>query len=206
MDHLPESLPHTESAGVQLWALEEPMRLIALAILVSALPAAAKEREGVTSEPTIRVGGKELHLMGMGLRKKLWFKVYIASFYLENPTEDAAQAVSSDQVKRVEMRMLRDLERGKIVEAVQAGFEKNSADQMPRLQSRLETFLKAIPDLKPGEAINVMYVPGKGTIVKAGGSDEITIEGKDFADALFSVWLGPHPVDDELKNEMLKNR
>jgi hypothetical protein len=163
------------------------MRLIALAILVSALPAAAKEREGVTSEPTIRAGGKQLNLMGMGLRKKLWFKVYIASFYLENPTEDAAQAVSSDQVKRVEMRMLRDLERGKIVEAVQAGFEKNSAAQMPQLQARLDTFLKAIPDLK------------------AGGSDEIAIPGKDFADALFSVWLGPHPVDDELKNEMLKN-
>ena len=36
--------------------------------------------------------------------------------------------------------------------------------------------------------------------------EEIALQGKDFADALFSVWLGQHPVDDELKNEMLKNR
>src|SRR5205085_1714351 len=166
----------------------------------------AKEREGVTSQPTISAGGKELHLMGMGLRKKLWFKVYIASFYLENPTEDAPQAVSSDQVKRVEMHMLRDLERGKIVEAVQAGFEKNSAQQMPQLQARLDAFLKAIPDLKSGESITVTYVPGQGTVVKAGASEQITIPGKDFADALFAVWLGPQPVDGELKEEMLKNR
>ncbi|MCA1829038.1 MAG: chalcone isomerase family protein [Myxococcales bacterium] len=183
------------------------MRLIALVILaLYTLPLTAKEREGVTSQPTITAGGKELHLMGMGLRKKLFFKVYIASFYLETPTDSAAQAISSDQVKRVEMHMLRDLERGKIVEAVQAGFEKNSAPQMPQLQQRLDAFLEAIPDLKSGESIAVTYVPGQGTIVKAGGSNQIVIRGKDFADALFSVWLGPHPVDDDLKDEMLKNR
>jgi len=183
------------------------MRPITLAILfLYALPLPAKEREGVTSQATIRAGGQELHLMGMGLRKKLWFKVYIASFYLQSPTEDAAQAVSSDQVKRVEMHMLRDLERGKIVEAVQAGFERNSGPQMPQLQTRLDQFLKAIPDLRAGERITITYIPGQGTVVKAAASDEITVAGKDFADALFSVWLGPQPVDDELKNEMLKNR
>jgi chalcone isomerase-like protein len=179
---------------------------LALVCALAALPALAKEREGVVSPPVIEVGGKSLHLMGMGLRKKLWFKVYIASFYLEEPTADAATAVSSDQVKRVEMHMLRDLERGKIVEAVEAGFEKNSGPRMPRLRQRLDAFLKAIPDLKAGEVIFNTYLPGRGTVIKAGGSAEITVPGKDFADALFSVWLGEHPVDDELKNEMMKDR
>ena len=183
------------------------MRLAALLLcLLAALPASAKEREGVVSPEVIDVAGKQLHLMGMGLRKKLWFKVYIASFYLEQPTEDAPRAVSSDQVKRVEMHMLRDLERGKITEAVQAGFEKNSAARMPTLQGRLDTFLKSIQDLKAGQVIAITYVPGRGTRIKAGAGEEIALEGKDFADALFSVWLGEHPVDDELKNEMLKDR
>ena len=181
------------------------MRWIVLTILVASLPAPAKQREGVESPAVIRADGQELQLMGMGLRKKLWFKVYIASFYLQNPTEDAAQAVSSDQVKRVEMHMLRGLERGKIVEAVQAGFEKNSAQQMPQLKARLDQFLAIIPDLKAGEVITVTYAPGRGTLAHAPGN-QITIPGKDFADALFSVWLGPNPVDDELKNEMLKDR
>ena len=184
------------------------MRFVAVATLcaAAALPAAAREREGVVAQPVIEVGGKQLHLMGMGLRKKLWFKVYLASFYLENPAEDATQAVASDQVKRVEMHMLRDLERGKITEAVQAGFEKNSGPEMPRLQQRLDMFLKAIPDLRQGQSITVTYFPGRGTLIKAGGGQEVSIPGKDFADALFSVWLGKYPVDDELKNEMLKNR
>jgi hypothetical protein len=186
---------------------EIDVRIAVLALCaLLALPAASKEREGVTAAPTVEVAGKRLQLMGMGLRKKLWIKVYLASFYLERPTGDGAQAISSDQIKQVRMHMLRDLERDKIVEAVRDGFQKNSEPDMPRLQERLGQFLKAIPDLKGGQEIVITYLQGTGTVMKAGGGEQITIPGKDFADALFSVWLGNHPVDDDLKGEMLRNR
>ena len=178
---------------------------IALLVALLAVPAVAKEREGVVAPPTIEVAGKPLHLMGMGLRKKFVFKVYLASLYVENPIQDAQQLINSDQVKRVQMHMLRDLERGKIVEAVQEGFERNAAPEMPRLQARLDRFLKVIPDLKSGQTITITWYPSRGTLLKAGNGEETTIEGKDFADALFSVWLGNHPVDDDLKGEMLRN-
>jgi hypothetical protein len=180
------------------------MRIL-LAVLV-AVPAFAKEREGVVAPPTIQVEGRRLQLAGMGLRKKLWVKVYLASLYLESPSEDAGQVISSDQIKRVQMNMLRDLERGKIVEAVQQGFEKNSGPQMPRLKERLDRFLRAVPDLRGGETIVITYFPGKGTLIKPGSGEEVSLPGKDFADALFSVWLGENPVDGELKREMLLNR
>jgi hypothetical protein len=178
---------------------------VALLVALLALPAVAKEREGVVAPPTIEAGGKTLHLMGMGLRKKFIFKVYLASLYVENPIPDSQQLLNSDQIKRVEMHMLRDLERGKIIEAVQEGFEKNNAPEMPRLQARLDRFLKTIPDLKSGQTIVITYYPSRGTVIKAGNGEEIAIDGKDFADALFSVWLGNHPVDDDLKGEMMSN-
>ena len=81
-----------------------------------------------------------------------------------------------------------------------------SGPDMPRLQARLDSFLKAIPDLKGGQQILITYFPGTGTLLRAGRGEEITIPGKDFADALFSVWLGKQPVDDDLKGEMLRNR
>ena len=142
----------------------------------------------------------------MGLRKKLWVKVYVASLYLENPSEDAAQVIASDQIKRVQMNMLRDLDRGKIVEAVQQGFERNSGPQMPQLQERLDRFLRAVPDLRGGETIVITYLPGRGTVIKPGSGAAVDLAGKDFADALFSVWLGKHPVDDDLRQEMLVHR
>ncbi len=160
----------------------------------------------MTAPPTIEAGGKTLHLMGMGLRKKMIFKVYLASLYLETEAKDGKAAIEPDEVKRVQMHMLRDLERGKIIEAVREGFQRNSKDQMPALQARLDRFLSAIPDLKEGEELSVTYVPGRGTLISAAGQQKVTLEGKDFADALFSVWLGQSPVDDELKEEMLRNR
>ena len=179
---------------------------LALVALLLASAAPAKERYGVTAPPTMEAGGATLQLMGMGLRKKLFFKVYLASFYLQKPTDDAKEAVASDQVKRVQMNMLRDLERGKILEALREGFEKNAGANLPALKDRLVKFEAAIPDLKENQSLSVTYVPGKGTTVAANGVDKVVIEGKDFADALFSVWIGAHPVDDELKEEMLRNR
>jgi hypothetical protein len=179
---------------------------IALALLIATVPAVAKERDGVVVPATIQVDGKPLQLMGMGLRKKLWVRVYLASLYLENPTEEAKQVIATDQIKRVQMNMLRDLDRGKIVEAVQQGFERNSGQQLLRLRERLDRFLRAIPDLRGGQTIVITYFPGRGTSLKAGSGEDVSIAGKDFADALFSVWLGDNPVDGDLKAEMLVNR
>ena len=44
----------------------------------------------------------------------------------------------------------------------------------------------------------------QGTTVK-GPTAEVSVPGKDFADALFSVWLGKEPVDEGLKSGMLGN-
>jgi hypothetical protein len=59
-----------------------------------------------------------------------------------------------------------------------------------------------LPDLKQGGVLDIVYQPGVGTLVRGSGVQMI-IPGKDFADALFSVWLGPNPTDAELKRRLL---
>jgi hypothetical protein len=165
--------------------------------------ALAKELAGVRAPDTITAGGKELKLNGLGLRKKAFFKVYVAALYLESTTKDASAILAADTVRRVEMTMLRDLGKEKIVEAVQEGFKKNSGEGLAKLQERLARFTAAIPDLKEGEKLTLMYVPGTGTSVAGGAAGSMTVEGKDFADALFSVWLGKEPVSESLRDGML---
>jgi hypothetical protein len=174
------------------------------AVAATPLPLAARELHGVKSPDTLPIAGKVLQLNGMGLRKKLFFKVYVASLYLETPSRDASAILAADQVRRVEMVMLRDLSAAKIADAVREGFAKNSAAALPKLQDRLDRLLAIIPDLKEGEKLALTYQPGRGTGVgAAGGAERIVLEGKDFADALFSVWLGPDPVSEPLKAGML---
>jgi hypothetical protein len=173
--------------------------------LTLALPAFAQEKEvaGVKFPETTTVEGKELKLNGAGLRTKAIFKVYAAGLYLETPSQDGAQVIGSDQIKRVRMVMLRDLEKSKITDAIIEGIEKNNKAQMGALKERLDTFNAAIPNLKKGDELTLTYIPGKGTSVQSRSGQEISVEGKDFSDALFGVWLGKSPVDGDLRNKML---
>src|SRR5262249_62068093 len=91
----------------------------------------------------------------------------------------------------------RDMGKDKIVDALREGFEKNSKDRMPALKDRLDQLAAMIPDAKKNGTIVITYVPGDGTTLSTSGERSV-IPGKDFADALFSVWLGPPPLDAHL--------
>lgn len=173
---------------------------ICLAIAAPVLP---KEVAGVTLTDTATVEGKALKLNGAGLRKKVVFRVYVGGLYLENPSKNAATVISSDQVKRMQLSVLRSLSTKQITEAIEEGFEKNSKAQLGALKARLEKLKTMIPNVENGEQILLTYVPGKGTVVSAKGAEKGVIEGKDFADALFAVWLGPNPVQEDLKKALL---
>lgn len=176
---------------------------LALALSVAA-PAIAGEVAGVKMPDSTTVEGKTLHLNGVGLRKKLMFKVYVAGLYLETPTKDAAAVISSDQVKQMQLSILRSLKGSQVAEAISEGFEKNSKSQMGTLKARLDKLNGMIPNVAEGDQILLTYLPGKGTVVSVKGMERGVIEGKDFADALFAVWLGPNPVQEDLKKELLR--
>lgn len=178
--------------------------LAALLLCLALAPLAlAREIGGVNLADTVIVDGKSLKLNGGGIRTKAIFKVYVAGLYLETPSKDAATVVSSDQAKQVRLSLLRSLGKSKITEAISEGFEKNSKAQMGALKARLDRFNAMIPDLEKGDLLIFTFVSGKGTMVTAKGVEKGTIEGKDFADALFSVWLGANPVQEDLKKGML---
>jgi hypothetical protein len=182
------------------------MRLkFTLALLLAAASAQAREQYGVRMPDSVTVQGRQLKLNGMGLRKKKMIfsvNVYVAGLYAEAPSKNALELVSSDQGKRMTLYMLRDLDKGKITDALREGFEKNSKAQLPVLKGRLDRLSAMIPDAKKGSTIVITYVPGTGTVLAGAGEREV-IEGTDFADALFSVWLGRNAADDELKAGLL---
>ncbi len=182
--------------------MKAKLSAVALSLLLAA-PAFAKEVAGVKYPETATVEGKELKLNGAGVRTKMVFKVYTAGLYVENPSTDGAKLISADEIKRVRMYMLRDLDKKTIGDAMAEGFKKNAGSKMAELQPRLDTFTAALPDVKKGDEITLTYVPGQGTRVQSKSGKEITVEGKDFADALFSVFVGAKPVDGDLKDGML---
>ena len=181
------------------------MKRIVAAILLafSASVAAAAEIAGVQVPDTETVDGKTLKLNGAGVRKKMIFKVYVAGLYLETPSKDAAAVISATEVKSMRLHILRNMKGKQISDAISEGFERNSKEQQSKLSARLEKLKQMIPDVSEDDLIVFTCLPDKGVRVTVRGTERGTIEGRDFADALFSVWLGPNPVQEDLKKALL---
>ena len=182
------------------------MKKIAIAGVVLALAAAtsAASLAGVTMPDTVPVGGKTLKLNGLGLRTKLFFKIYVGGLYLENPTHDETQATSSEEVKRVVMHFLyKKVTKKQLVDAWDEGFQQNAGVLSPEIKQKIAQLESWMDDVAAGQEIVFTYEPGVGTRVEVAGKARGTIPGADFMRALWKVWLGEHPPTADLKKGML---
>jgi hypothetical protein len=170
---------------------------------VSARPAAARELAGVNMPETLSVGDKVLRLNGLGLRKKLMFKVYVGGLYLETPSKDAGAILASDQAKAVRMTFLRDVSKSQLQDAFVDGFEANAKEKAASQKAAIEKLYSLLKDMKETQTMSFSYLPGKGTTVSLGENAIGLIEGREFAEALFALWLGPKPPSEDLKKGML---
>ncbi len=179
------------------------MRSLVAALLLAALPASALEIAGVKVADTMTVDGTTLVLNGAGLRTKsfLAIKVYVGALYVTQRSADGAAVVALDAPKVIRMTLLRDVDRATMLGAFRDGIESNSPTQATALAPKLAQVEAAFPaEFKQGQVLAVTYAPGKGTTVGVEGDKGVTIEGKDFADALFRIWLGPKPTDGGLED------
>ncbi|MBI5018162.1 MAG: chalcone isomerase family protein [Deltaproteobacteria bacterium] len=188
--------------------MQRTARLAGFALLAACLAAPRPGHgllyQGVNLPLSISAEGKTLKLQGAGLRKKFVFSVYVGALYLTVPTSDASAAVRADEPKRISLTFLRDVDGPKMREAFEEGFFKNSQGRLGALKSRIDAFLAiAAGDVKKGQELAFTYLPGEGVKVTLAGSPRGVVEGKDFMEAVWSIWLGEVPPGAELKKGML---
>jgi hypothetical protein len=190
--------------------LQLGLAAIVLGTLVG-MPAAALELEGINFPERVKLVAEapELVLNGAGLRKRAFFKVYVAGLYLAAPRKDAKEILSDKGPKRFSMTLLRDLRAQQLVEALNESIADNhSPAELEPLKPRLDEFsalLNQIGEAKTGTQITLDFVPGAGTRVGIDGKERgKPIAGDDFYQALMRIWLGDKPVDRDLKRALLR--
>jgi hypothetical protein len=187
------------------------MRFATKLAIVTALAsgtAIAGKIGNVTLPDTISVHGKQLVLNGMGLREATMLKVdvYVAGLYLETPSADPAQIVQSNQTKRLVLRFVRDVDRKDIVKAWSEGFRKNATVPEAQLRDRIEQLNSWMPAFKNGSTLVFTYTPGEGVVVEVDNQRKGVLQGDDFAQSLFAIWLGQHPPTSDVKKGLLGRR
>jgi Chalcone isomerase-like len=164
--------------------------------------------KGIQFPDTDEVASQALHLNGAGVRVKVIFDVYAASLYLPQKQTTAQGVISSPGAKSVQAVLLRDLSAQEFVDALIKGYKaNNSAAEVERYAEhleKLETMMLAMKNASKGSHVRIDLVPGSGTRIwlngKRHGSD---IPGDDFYQTLLRIWLGPKPVDADLKSALL---
>jgi hypothetical protein len=181
--------------GVLVWAL-----------LGTAQGAQAKECKGITFPEHLQVGGSDLTLNGLGMRKATFLKVnvYVGALYVAHPARDPQALIDPGSPAQLILHFVRNVGVGDLRDAWKEGFEKVAAkDQMPALQARIATLNSWMSSMETGQRLTFTRLPGTGVQVDVNGAVKGTIPGDDFARALMSIWLGPNPPNSELKSGLL---
>ncbi len=155
--------------------------------------AADQEIAGVNFPGEKTVAGKPLKLNGVALRTKFFIKVFAGGFYLENPTSDAEEAITSEQVKHFYLHYLTSKA---TAEKLQDGFkeaiiEANPPEMVEKHMGAIEQYASWLDqDMAPGATSVATYVPGKGLTLVFKGEKKGTIASPEFAQMYFRYNLG----------------
>ena len=181
-----------------------------LACLATSAPSAraedvAEPRTGVRFPA--KVG--DMSLLGVGLRTKtiLKVKVYAIGLYvadsalsgsLKGPTGAKLyrELVWGDFPKEVHLRLVRDVSASQMQESIREALEK--ADK-----ARVDTFVSYFGDIKTGQEYVLRWTPGGSLETVANGTPKPPIADKNFAAAVFGIWLGDDPIQEDIKRDLI---
>ncbi len=181
--------------------------LMALTLLVS-LNAGAAEVDGHRFDDRIRVADTDLVLNGIGFRAVLMFKAYAAALYMTEKADKPAAVLAVKGAKRIQIKMLLDVEAKEFTKAVNVGIPRNSTEaEGAALKERIELFdrsIDAVGKIRKGDVVTLDFVPSKGMVFSLNGVVKgQTIPGADFYAGLLRIFIGDKPVDEKLKAGLL---
>ena len=181
--------------------------LISLVVLIG-LNASAAEVEGHRFDDRVRVADTDLVLNGIGFRAVLMFKAYAAALYMTEKADKPAGVLAVKGAKRIQIKMLLDVDAKEFSKAVNVGIPRNSTEEeTAALKDRMDQFdlsIDAIGKIRKGDMVTLDFVPGKGLVFSLNGVVKgQPIAGADFYAGVLRIFVGDKPVDQKLKAGLL---
>lgn len=179
-----------------------------MALVCLAAVASAAEVGGIKLDERTSLGASDLVLNGAGLRKRAFFKVYVAGLYLTEKRTSPQDVLALGGPKRVSITLLRNLSARELADALRDGIRENSSpEEQQAVKGRIDGLvadLLAVRQGRKGDVLTVDWLPDAGTLVALNGDVKgHAIPGDDVYQALLKVWLGDHPTSAGRKKALL---
>jgi chalcone isomerase-like protein len=183
--------------------------LVFLFGLSLAIPALAQNIAEPKSGTKFAAKDSDTSLLGVGLRTKTFAKVkvyaiglYVADSAIAGQLKGKAgspelylQLVTGDFKKKVVMKFLRNVSTSQIQDA----FRESLKGSTPKAEEWIAYFT----DIHSGQECVIGWTPGVGLETKVAGADKAAINDTALASAIFAIWLGDKPIQDDLKRDLV---
>jgi chalcone isomerase-like protein len=187
-------------------------RFIAVLLVLSVVrPALAQAHDVIEPKSGAKFAAKDgdTSLLGVGLRTKtiLKVKVYAIGLYVADSAASGPlkgkfgsavfyrELVSGDFKKMVVMKFLRDVSTDQIRDAWR--------EVLKGAGGRADAWIGYFNDIRSGQECVIDWTPGVGLETKVAGVDKPAINDKAFATAVFGIWLGDKPIQEDIKKDLI---
>lgn len=166
----------------------------------------AQTEIGGTVLPNSETFGKhQLVLNGAGVREKLWIDMYVGALYLPKKSTNAKAILKNGQPVAVKLYIVSSLISSKrMSDAVDDGFRKSTKGNIAPFLKKIDKFKTFFSEkISKDDVFDITFQPAIGVVVYKNGKKLGEIQGKDFKNAVFGIWLSEHPANEDLKKAML---
>lgn len=172
-------------------------------MIVTAMSANALTVDSINFEDKLNVGGRDLVLNGVGIRKAtfLRIKVYYGALYLSEKHTNAAEFLKTESPKQIIMHFVRDVSVKDLKKTYLEAFEGANKETYKNLLPTLEAFNANLSDIKKGERMIITFLPDGATLTFAGKSFP-KVGDAAFSKALLNMYF-INPLDQGLTNGLL---
>jgi hypothetical protein len=177
-----------------------------IALMIATSVSAQTKVAGYAMPNTVLANGTTLIMNGGGMREKMIFDLYVGVLYLESNNSDANEILKADKSMAIKLRITSGMiDKENMEEAIREGFDKATNGNSTNLKKDIDNLINKgfADDIVKGDVFDLIYVPGKGTILAKNNKMLVNIKGLAFKTALFGIWLCDQPADSNLKAKML---
>ena len=194
--------------------MRRALSAVALSLALAAPSLAQKVTEPKTGESFENTDADGWWLLGTGVRTRtmLNVKVYAIGLYIDGPSytrlvsskggnvrpspELYKELVWGDFGKRFDLRFVRDLSAAQIQGAFREALPAAN-------KARVDQFVGYFGDIAKGGNAVIRWAPGGTLETTVAGAAKPPIADKEFAAAVFSIWLGDKPIQADIKQGLV---
>lgn len=145
----------------------------------------------------------DAHQLGGGEMRVLGFSIYSAQLWGSHRT--SGKPLETDVPFALELTYRRTISRDDLVAASMKEIRRLSSSslnstQMARWEEEMQ---KAFVDVRAGDRITGVYMPGEGARFYVGENLQYEVRDVAFAKAFFAIWFDPRTRNPELRAQLL---